>query len=469
MNRAKHWNLSGVLAVLAVAVGGVWQASGRPTTAAGVFDGDFLTACLIAGIGAVWAAFLRRPHDVWREHSPDRPVRRSRTARMGSRGLMLVAVLLLLPGAAAVAEAAPVAPMVADGPSPGAVVVAALAVALLAVITGTAMVIAGYVMLRCGRRRALLLAASVLLLPATVAAQPVYYCSDRLCNPGRTLLTRAMPAAPCDPWADGTFSPAATADLACFRQRYDYPFTTPGSWLGAWCSQHGRECAAVGEAFTAATGWPLVVGGACLETGEQGRRGCDAVMTAGRALGCTMLGCGVASCPGFQRTCGGSGGGDCPNGWRCTPLVEVPEGERPGATANGLPVRVTRTQPKEGGCSFFAVTQARLYVPDRPDCFEGLPADCQTVASLRPECWETSPPPPVCGDGTCDPGETTGGCPADCQDNPPPVECPAAEPLDAIRQIIEDTFGPVARRKDCLVCGEPDWPCHPSCSIGEWS
>jgi hypothetical protein len=78
--------------------------------------------------------------------------------------------------------------------------------------------------------------------------------------------------------------------------------------------------------------------------------------------------------------------------------------------ANGLVVKVVATTGT--GCSFFDVTRARLYVPHRPACFVGLPATCQTVASLRPECWAPpEPPAPVCGDGTCEPGEV---CPEDC-------------------------------------------------------
>jgi hypothetical protein len=39
---------------------------------------------------------------------------------------------------------------------------------------------------------------------------------------------------------------------------------------------------------------------------------------------------------------------------------------------------------------------------------------CRAVAALRLDCWD-APPPPICGDGTCTPGES---CPADCA--PPP-------------------------------------------------
>jgi len=31
---------------------------------------------------------------------------------------------------------------------------------------------------------------------------------------------------------------------------------------------------------------------------------------------------------------------------------------------------------------------------------------------------------PICGDGTCDPGETPENCPADCGAPPPPPGCP---------------------------------------------
>jgi hypothetical protein len=291
------------------------------------------------------------------------------------------------------------------------------------------------------------LALAVLLLGAPVVAQnlprpltpgdPVYYCSgDLRCNPGRTRDTLSVPAAPCDPWADGVFNTTSErcgdgrceipetldscaadcegrtpvrSDLACWRHRYAYPKTT-GWGLGNWCGQHGQECRAVGAA------WRALVGGtgvpACESPGATGRAGCDAHMTAGATLGCHMLSCGLASCPPHEvRTCPTSG--PCPTGWTCSPLLALPPERWRGADVpGGGIVQYYPTADPRTVCSYWIAPRALYINTARAACFEGLPADCQSFADLRLACWAPpEPPPPVCGDGTCEPGEV---CPEDC-------------------------------------------------------
>lgn len=255
------------------------------------------------------------------------------------------------------------------------------------------------------------------LIPALADAAPglAWWCSDRLCSgAGTTRISSTLPAAPCDPWADGRFDSTAPADLACWRQRYAYPFgSVPGSWLGAWCAQHG-PCDAVLAQWDADRGqrtWTL--GGACLTPGAVGRDACDAVHTGGATLGCTMLPCGIVSCPAQVRTCPSAGG--CGAGWRCSPLIELPEAERPPLAT----VRPYTGSAASDACSWYD-GRGRTWVRSYPPCYEGLDATCQTVASLRPACW--APAGPVCGDGTCTAPEGPGSCPADCPPEPGVVE-----------------------------------------------
>jgi hypothetical protein len=267
--------------------------------------------------------------------------------------------------------------------------------------------------------------------PVATPGMSTWWCSDRICSgAGTSRISRAVPQSPPDPWAGGgRFTPTSQMSLAAWRARYSYPFTVAGSYVGAWCGQHGVCDAILAEWLSRFGSRPWTSGGACLEPGDLGRAACDAIHTGGATLGCTMLPCGVVSCPSSPRTCSVTGG--CGAGWRCTPLVELPTSERPGATANGLVVKVVATTGT--GCSFFDVTRARLYVPHRPACFAGLPATCRTVASLRPECWSPpDPPPPVCGDGTCEPGEA---CPADCAPAPDPT-CPTCPPVDPVAEAL---------------------------------
>lgn len=260
--------------------------------------------------------------------------------------------------------------------------------------------------MRCflqSRLRALLVPL-IVALPALAAAQAplapgmqTHWCSDRLCSgAGTARITKTVPAAPCDPWADGLFQPLSPIDLACFWQRYGgFPWTPPVvGWIGAWCAQHS-PCDSIPAQWATVDPRTWTWGGGCLEPGSLGRAACDAIHTAGATLGCTMLPCGVVSCPAAPRTCSG-GGANCPAGWRCTPLVDLPASERPGAVANGRAVKLKVTAPNGDGCSFFHLSGASVYVPNRPACFAGLPENCQTAASLRAECWSApEPEPPV--------------------------------------------------------------------------
>ena len=274
-----------------------------------------------------------------------------------------------------------------------------------------------------------------------------WWCSDRICSgTGTSRISRAVPQSPPDPWAGGgRFTPTSPASLAAWRARYSYPFVVPGSYVGAWCGQHSVCDAILAEWLSRFGSRTWTAGGACLEAGDLGRAACDAIHTGGATLGCTMLPCGVVSCPSSTRTC--SIGGTCGSGWRCTPLLELPEGERIGAvTPQGRTVRARRdtTSGSSDACSFFAVAQGVLWVRQFSPCFAGMPADCQTAASLRPECW-APPQPPVCGDGTCDLGEV---CPEDCEPDPP--ECPPPDPCPdpvPVRALIEvDGCGPLGGR-----------------------
>jgi hypothetical protein len=309
---------------------------------------------------------------------------------------------------------------------------------------------------------------AVLLLAAPAAAQDlprplapgdlVYYCSgDLRCNPGRVRDTRSVPAAPCDPWADGVFRTATErcgdgrceipetpetcavdcegrtpvrSDLACWRHRYAYP--KPSGWgLGNWCGQHGGECRAVGAA------WRALVGGtgvpACEAPGATGRAACDAHVTAGATLGCHMLSCGWASCPPHEvRTCPTSG--PCPTGWTCPPLLDLPPERWRGADVpGGGIVQYYPTADPRAVCSYWFSPRALYVNTARPACFAGLPADCQRFEDLRLACWAPpEPPPPLCGDGTCEPSEV---CPADCTPAPDPT-CPPCPPVDPVAEAL---------------------------------
>jgi hypothetical protein len=258
--------------------------------------------------------------------------------------------------------------------------------------------------------------------PVATPGMSTWWCSDRICSgAGTSRISRAVPQSPPDPWAGGgRFTSTNPASLAAWRARYGYPFTAAGSYVGAWCGQHGVCDAIFAEWLSRFGSRPWTAGGACLEAGDLGRAACDAIHTGGATLGCTMLPCGVVSCPSSPRTC--SVDGTCGGGWRCTPLLDLPEGERIGAvTPQGRAVRARRdtTSGSSDACSFFAGAQGVLWVRQFSPCFAGMPADCQTVASLRPECWAPPVPPgPVCGDGTCEPGEV---CPADCDPPTLPV------------------------------------------------
>jgi hypothetical protein len=272
--------------------------------------------------------------------------------------------------------------------------------------------------------------------PVATPGMSTWWCSDRICSgAGTSRISRAVPQSPPDPWAGGgRFAPTNPVSLAAWRARYSYPFTVAGSYVGAWCGQHSVCDAILAEWLARFGSRTWTAGGACLEAGDLGRAACDAIHTGGSTLGCTMLPCGVVSCPSSQRTC--SVDGTCGGGWRCTPLLDLPEGERIGAvTPHGRTVRARRdtTSGSSDACSFFATAQGVLWVRQLSPCFAGMPEDCQTVASLRPECWAPpEPPPPVCGDGTCEPGEV---CPEDCDPASDPT-CPPCPPVDPVAEAL---------------------------------
>lgn len=98
----------------------------------------------------------------------------------------------------------------------------------------------------------------------------------------------------------------------------------------------------------------------------------------------------------------GSSGSTCGNGWRCTPLIDLPVNERigyvitrPNGTLLTVRARVDNTPAQStGAVSYFDAVRAVLWVRQTQAAFEGLPSDCQTVASLKPSCWETPLPVP---------------------------------------------------------------------------
>jgi len=72
-----------------------------------------------------------------------------------------------------------------------------------------------------------------------------------------------------------------------------------------------------------------------------------------------------------------------------------------------------------------------------PACGDGTCHDPETIASCPADCH------PVCGDAACDPGETTASCPADC----PAAACTVADPTSCsgetvcIAGVCENAFG----------------------------
>ena len=109
---------------------------------------------------------------------------------------------------------------------------------------------------------------------------------------------------------------------------------------------------------------------------------------------------------------------DCPQGFDCYNLQE-------GGGACG-PAKPAAPVCGNGTCEAGETATscpADCAPPPSPVCGNGTCEAGETATSCPADC--APPPSPVCGNGTCEAGETCDGCPADCG------ECPAVDEQDA--------------------------------------
>lgn len=103
--------------------------------------------------------------------------------------------------------------------------------------------------------------------------------------------------------------------------------------------------------------------------------------------------------------------------------------------------------------------------PPPPVCGDGTCNGEETCKSCPKDCGSCPPPPPICGDGTCNGQETCSTCPSDCG------QCPPPPPVDGGTCDKDDSDDSCGHVYGCCVstCAHV---CHqqhpnPSCHVGQ--